>query len=168
MVTATGKFDAALSTYTLEFTQHTPATPGQSRKLPLHIPLAVGLVGPDGRDLPLRQDGEAAAGAGTRVLHLREAAQSFRFIDVPTKPVPSLLRGFSAPVALRFDHTDAELAFLVAHDSDPVNRWDAAQCSFVRPYRRSPAIGATPAFSSCRARWWRLSGRFLSIPGDLP
>ena len=132
VVTATATFDAAHSTYTLEITQHTPATPGQSSKLPLHIPLAVGLVGPDGRDIPLKLDGEAASGGGTRVLHLQQRTQSFRFVDVPARPVPSLLRGFSAPVILELDYTDTELAFLVAHDSDPVNRWDAAQRSFVR------------------------------------
>ncbi len=83
VVTAAGKFDAALATYTLEFTQHTPATPGQPSKSPLHIPMAVGWVGRDGRDMPLRLAGEAAPGAGTRVLHLREETQAFRFVDVP-------------------------------------------------------------------------------------
>ncbi len=132
VVTATATFDAAHSTYSLDFTQRTPATPGQSSKLPLHIPIAIGLVGPDGCDIPLRQEGDAAPCGGTRVLHLQQQSQSFRFVDVPAKPVPSLLRGFSAPVAVEIDLTDAELAFLAAHDSDPVNRWDAAQRSFVR------------------------------------
>ncbi|HEY5309336.1 MAG TPA: aminopeptidase N, partial [Casimicrobiaceae bacterium] len=132
VVTARATFDAAHSTCTLEFIQRTPATPGQPSKLPLHIPIAIGLIGPDGRDIPLRMDGEAEPGGGTRVLHLQQQSQSFRFIDVPARPVPSLLRGFSAPVAIEIDLTDAELAFLAAHDSDPVNRWDAAQRSFAR------------------------------------
>ncbi|HQR12193.1 MAG TPA: aminopeptidase N [Casimicrobiaceae bacterium] len=135
VVTVKAAFDAAGRTYTLELAQNTPATPGQPSKLPMHIPVAVGLIGPDGRDIPLRLDGEAAAGECTRVLHLQQQRQSFRFVDVASAPVPSLLRGFSAPVVLEFDYSDAELAFLAANDSDPVNRWDAAQCSFVRAMR---------------------------------
>ena len=131
-VKAAGHFDAAHHTYTLEFSQHTKATSGQALKPPLHIPMAIGLVGPDGCDIPLKLDGEPAPGGNTRVLQLRERTQSFRFVDVPAAPVPSLLRDFSAPVRVAFEHTDAELVFLVAHDSDPVNRWDAAQSSFVR------------------------------------
>jgi aminopeptidase N len=136
VVTATTTYDAALATYSIEVTQHTPPTPGQLSKLPLHIPLAVGLVGLDGRDIPLQLEGEPAPGGGTRVLHLQQQSQSFRFVNVPVKPVPSLLRGFSAPVILDIDYTDAELAFLAAHDSDPVNRWDASQRSFVRTMRK--------------------------------
>ncbi len=132
VVTAAGVFDAAACTYTLELTQRTPATPGQPSKSPLHIPVAAGLVGRDGRDMPLKLAGETEPGAGTRVLHLREETQSFHFVDVPSQPVPSLLRGFSAPVILEFDYEDDELALLVARDSDPVNRWDAAQRSFAR------------------------------------
>jgi len=132
VVTATGIFDAAQSTYTLDVSQDIAATPGQPSKLPLHIPLALGLVGPDGRDIPLRLDGEATASGETRVLHLRQQAQTFRFVDVPARPVPSLLRGFSAPATLEFAYTDADLALLAAHDSDAVNRWDAAQRIFAR------------------------------------
>ncbi len=132
VVKATGHYDAAHATYTLEVSQQTPATPGQPTKLPLHIPFAVGLVGPDGRDIPLRLEGEAAPAGRTRVLHLQQQAQTFRFVAVPTQPVPSLLRGFSAPVTLDFAYTDTELAFLAIHDSDAVNRWDAAQRTFVR------------------------------------
>ena len=108
-----------------------PPTPGQPDKAPLHIPLAVGLVGTDGRDIPLKLEGEAAPVGTTRVLDLREARQPFRFTDIPECPVPSLLRGFSAPVTVQFDYSADELAFLAAHDSDAVNRWDAAQKSFV-------------------------------------
>jgi len=132
VVTASGSFDAAQSTYTLDVSQNIPATPGQPSKLPLHIPLALGLVGPDGCDLPLKLVGEATASGGTRLLHLQQQAQTFRFIDVPARPVPSLLRGFSAPATLEFDYTDTDLALLATHDSDPVNRWDAAQRIFVR------------------------------------
>src|SRR5205085_5479817 len=92
--------------------------------------LAVGLVGADGRDLPLTLDGEEASGATARVLSITASAQSFRFTGVDAPPVPSLLRGFSAPAKVEFDYTSADLALLATHDSDPVNRWDAAQRSF--------------------------------------
>ncbi|MCL4757314.1 MAG: aminopeptidase N [Rhodocyclaceae bacterium] len=94
---------------------------------PLLIPVAVGLMGQDGVDLPLRLEGEVHAQACTRVLELCEAEQSFRFTGLPAEPVPSLLRGFSAPVLLDLDEDDARLAFRMAHDSDPFNRWDAGQ-----------------------------------------
>ena len=125
-----GTYDADKHTYTLDVAQSTPPTPGQPVKAPFHIPLAVGLVGPDGRDIPLKFEGDAAPVGTTRVLDLREARQQFRFTDIPERPVPSLLRGFSAPVTVHFAYSADELAFLAAHDSDPVNRWDAAQKSF--------------------------------------
>jgi aminopeptidase N len=136
VVTARGRHDARARTYTLELEQRTAPTPGQPRKLPFHIPVSVGLVGPDGRDLPLRLQGESAAAGTTRVLSLTQPSQVFRFVDSPARPVPSLLRGFSAPVKLEFDYTGEDLAFLAAHDSDPVNRWDAAQRSFAHAILR--------------------------------
>jgi len=126
-VKASGEWNATEGTYTLTLAQHTPATPGQHAKLPLVIPVAVGLIGPDGCDLPLRLEGEAQGGSTTRVLKLTEDAQSFRFVGLQAEPVPSLLRGFSAPVILDLEEDDARLAFRMAHDSDPCNRWDAAQ-----------------------------------------
>ncbi|MEO6564533.1 MAG: DUF3458 domain-containing protein, partial [Casimicrobiaceae bacterium] len=123
--------DAAARTYTLELTQHTPVTPGQPEKLPFHIPFAVGLIGADGRDIPLRFPHEAAPVGTTRVLDLVEGRQAFTFAGIDAPPVPSLLRGFSAPVTIHFDYDAQQLAFLAAHDSDPVNRWDAAQRIFV-------------------------------------
>jgi aminopeptidase N len=62
-----------------------------------------------------------------RVLELREEIESFRFVDIPEEPIPSLLRGFSAPVKLKTDLSDRELSFLLGHDDDEFNRWDAAQ-----------------------------------------
>ncbi|MFN3985171.1 MAG: aminopeptidase N [Rhodocyclaceae bacterium] len=119
--------DAVSGVLELTLTQHTPPTPGQPDKQALMIPLAVGLIAPDGVDLPLRLEGEAQPGGSTRVLELTEAEQRFRFVDVPAGAVPSLLRGFSAPVILELDEDDARLAFRMAHDSDAFNRWDAAQ-----------------------------------------
>ena len=129
-VSSRGRYDAPTRTYTLELEQKTAATAGQAHKRPFHIPFAIGLLDREGNDLPLTLDGETERGPTTRVLSLTEARQSFRFIDIPVAPVPSLLRGFSAPVNLVYDHSDEELAFLASHDSDPVNRWNAAQRSF--------------------------------------
>jgi aminopeptidase N len=120
-------YDPASRTYALTVRQSCPPTPGQSDKQPLHVPLALGLLNGEGTDLPLRLAGESAAVAGTRVLEVREAEQVFRFVDVPERPTPSLLRGFSAPVKVRYGYGDEALMFLMAHDSDGFNRWDAAQ-----------------------------------------
>ena len=126
-VTARGVYDAAARTYTLTLSQSQAGASGQAAGEPLHIPFAIGLVGPDGLDIALRLEGETAAGATTRVLDLREAEQVFRFLDVSVRPVPSLLRGFSAPVVLESDLTDADLTHLMGQDSDPFNRWEAGQ-----------------------------------------
>ena len=124
----TGEYDAATGSYHLRVRQHTPDTPGQRDKPPLHIPFALGLLGPQGRDLPLQLEGEAVApSAGTRMIELREREHRFTFVGLDARPVPSLLRGFSAPVKLHYDYSDAELTFLLAHDSDDFCRWDAAQ-----------------------------------------
>ncbi|HSF93993.1 MAG TPA: aminopeptidase N, partial [Thermohalobaculum sp.] len=129
--------------YTLTLRQTTPPTPGQAEKAPLVIPVAVGLIGPNGDEV-----------AETQVLELTEAEQSFT-IDLsserpgwrplppqaggtgmgspaPGKPVPSLLRGFSAPVILERETSDAECAFLLAHDTDPFNRWEAGRTYALR------------------------------------
>ena len=127
VVAARGRYDAAARTYTLELAQRTDPTPGQPTKLPFHIPFAVGLLGPEGRDLELRLAGDGGPAATTRVLDLDEPERAYTFVDVPCAPVPSLGRGYSAPVRVEFDYTDDELALLAAHDSDPYCRWDAAQ-----------------------------------------
>ncbi|MCI1013836.1 aminopeptidase N [Herbaspirillum sp. C7C2] len=127
LLQAAADYDAKRKTLTLTLEQSCPATPGQKKKQPFHIPVAVGLLDAQGRDLALTLEGEKKAGATTRVLELTKAKQSFRFINVDQKPVPSLLRGFSAPVVLQFDYSDAEMAFLMAHDSDAFNRWEAGQ-----------------------------------------
>ncbi|TWA70660.1 aminopeptidase N [Azospirillum baldaniorum] len=123
----TGAYDEAAKTYRLTVRQTVPPTPGQPVKEPMHIPLVMGLLGPDGADLPLRLAGEAEAAGTSRTLHITQAEQTFDFVDVPARPVPSLLRGFSAPVKLRADLTDGDLTFLMANDSDAFNRWEAGQ-----------------------------------------
>jgi aminopeptidase N len=127
VVTVRTQYDAAQGRYTLQLSQHVPPTPGQPEKKPMHIPVRMGLIGPDGNDLPLRLEGEPAAVGTTRLLELRSAEQTFTFVDVPARPASSLLRGFSAPVRLESDCTDADLLLRMAHDSDSYCRWDAAQ-----------------------------------------
>ena len=125
-IQASGSYDAATRRYVLRLSQSCAATPGQPEKQPYHIPVAFGLVGPDGKDLPLYLAGEDSAST-QRVLSLCSATQEFIFENVAVAPVPSLLRDFSAPVVLDFDYSDAGLAHLMAHDSDPFNRWEAGQ-----------------------------------------
>ncbi|MBN8432033.1 aminopeptidase N [Microbulbifer salipaludis] len=116
------EYDAENATYTLTFHQHTPATPGQEEKLPLHIPVAVGLLGANGDALALDE-----SDSKEKVFHLTEATQSFTLHGINERPLPSLLRGFSAPVKLRFDYSNTQLLFLMQHDTDAFNRWDACQ-----------------------------------------
>ncbi len=120
-------YDAAAQTYSLTFRQSCPATPGQSEKLPFVIPVALGLLGAQGNELPLRLQGESAAQGASRVLSVTEAEQTFTFEGVAEKPLPSLLRGFSAPVKLHFPYDRDQLMFLMQHDSDGFNRWEAGQ-----------------------------------------
>ena len=126
-VTARGRYDAHTRTYTLGLEQHGLATPGQPSKLPHVIPMAVGLVGRDGRALPLQLEDEPPTAATERVLVLDEAKSFYTFVNIDSDPVPSLLRGFSAPVILAEPLSDADLLVLLQHDSDPFNRWEAGQ-----------------------------------------
>jgi len=102
--------------YTLTFRQSTPPTPGQPVKDPRVIPIAVGLLGPNGDEVQ-----------ETTLLELTEAEQSFTFSGLSSKPVPSILRGFSAPVILERESDNAERAFLLAHDTDPFCKWEAGR-----------------------------------------
>ncbi len=128
-VVANAHYDAAQKTFELSLSQSCHATAGQPKKLPFHIPVAIGLLDSAGRDMPLFLDGIVADGDAptTLVLELTEPQQTFHFWNVAEQPVPSILRDFSAPVVLEFDYTDTELAFLMAYDSDPFNRWEAGQ-----------------------------------------
>ncbi len=126
-VQARGSYDAAAQTYTLTLKQHNPATPGQEHKLPQVIPVTMGLLSREGQVLPLQLQSEAAPVGTERVLVLDQAEQCFVFTGVASEPVPSLLRGFSAPVILDDGLTDAELLVLLQHDADAFNRWEASQ-----------------------------------------
>ncbi len=127
-----GVYDAQACTYTLTLTQSCPPTPGQTTKAPFHIPFAIGLIGPEGQDLPLQLVGESQPNGTTRVLDFIEPSQSFVFEGIDAVPVPSLLRGFSAPVIVEAEQTLDTLVFLLRHDSDAFNRWEAGQRLFAR------------------------------------
>ncbi|MEO6300117.1 MAG: aminopeptidase N [Paracoccaceae bacterium] len=103
-------------TYRLTFTQTNPATPGQPEKQPKVIPISVGLLNPNGDEV-----------VPTTVLELTEAAQTFAFENLAAKPIPSILRGFSAPVTIHREVPASERAFLLAHDTDNFNRWEAGR-----------------------------------------
>ncbi len=120
-------YDAAAQTYSLTLRQSCPATPDKVEKLPFVIPVELGLLDAQGTDIALRLAGEAAAGGTSRVLSVTEAEQTFTFVDVAQQPLPSLLRGFSAPVKLSFPYSRDQLMFLMQHDSDGFNRWEAGQ-----------------------------------------
>src|SRR5690606_23273892 len=96
-------------------------------KQPFVIPVALGLLDGQGGEIALRVQGEDQAQGTSRVLALTEAEQAFTFVDIPEQPLPSLLRGFSAPVKLEFPYSRDQLMFLMQHDSDGFNRWEAGQ-----------------------------------------
>jgi aminopeptidase N len=119
-VRATGRWDADARSYQLTLSQSCPPTPGQATKEPFVIPIGFGLLGPDGAELA----------SGMHVL--TQASETLHFDNIAAEPVPSVLRGFSAPVILEFDYTDDQLIALLAHDADPFNRWEAGQRLGVR------------------------------------
>ena len=122
-VSARGHYDADAKTYTLQLSQRLGADDAAT----MLIPLRTALFSAEGRPLPLQLEGEAAAGGTERLLVLDRPQRSFIFVGLPGAPVPSLLRGFSAPVALHDELDDAALLTLLAHDTDPFNRWEAGQ-----------------------------------------
>jgi len=120
-------YDVAAKTYSLTFRQSCPQTPDKVEKLPFVIPVALGLLDSKGAGMALRLSGESAAQGTSRVISVTEAEQTFTFVDIAEQPLPSLLRGFSAPVKLSFPYNRDQLMFLMQHDSDGFNRWDAGQ-----------------------------------------
>lgn len=123
-------YDEATNRFRLEIKQSCPDTPGQTNKAPLHIPVRLGLLSSSGEQIPLRLLGDENSKGKTPVdlvVDVTKASQTFTFVDVPTEPVPSLLRGFSAPVRLKYDYSLDQLFFLMTNDSDGFNRWNASQ-----------------------------------------
>lgn len=127
VITAQGAHDPKLNTYTLTLHQSIEPTPGQSVKEPMHIPFAVGFVGRNGQDVPLSLRGVNTKPTATTILELRRSSQQFVFENIPAGALPSLNRDFSAPVNVITDLSDSDRAFLMAHDSDSFNRWQAKQ-----------------------------------------
>ena len=126
--------DGVAGRYTLHLEQENPATPGQPDKAAKVIPVAVGLLNPNGDEV-----------VPTRVLELTEARQSFAFDGLAARPIPSILRGFSAPVVLEREVSSSERAFLLAHDTDPFNRWEAGRALSKEVLARMITEGAQAA-----------------------
>jgi aminopeptidase N len=127
-LTASGRYSASDLHFELTVIQNTPPTPGQTDKAPLQIPLALGLVDSAGRDMQLQlREEPAPSPATTRVLELKETSHTFTFVNVETRPVASLNRGFAAPVHVDCSIDKQDLALLAQRDSDLFNRWDAGQ-----------------------------------------
>ena len=120
-VRAEGNYDEAARTYTLMLKQTLRPTPGQADKKPMHIPVAVGLISGNGDEIK-----------ATEILHLTDAEQSFVFKDISSRPVPSILRNFSAPVKLSTNLSDDDFRFLLVHDTDGFNRWESSQTLALR------------------------------------
>jgi aminopeptidase N len=151
-LTVHGRHHPSTGRYTLRLTQRNPAVPDAP---PLPIPVAVGLLGPDGRDL---------LPEGTRRLEFTDREQEFTFEGIAVRPILSVLRGFSAPVIVECDRRPAELAFLMAQDPDPVNRWDAGQELMRRALLAGTAAlvaGRRPVWSRSLVEAW---GRTLTDP----
>jgi aminopeptidase N len=137
-VVASVAWDRATKTAALKVEQVQPATPGQTRKQPLHIPLRLALLGGNGQPI------ELTLASGERItnglLEVTKRTEVFRFTDVPSRPVPSLLQGFSAPVRLTIDLSDRDLEFLMANDADLFNRWQAASTYAIRSLKANVAL----------------------------
>ena len=126
-LTIRGSYNPAERTYRLEIVQSIAPTPGQATKLPMTMPLALGLVDPQGGDMPLISPDASPGELEQGVIELKEAERTIVFHDVPRRPALSFLRGFSAPVRVEDDLTEDDLIVLSRRDSDNFNRWQALQ-----------------------------------------
>ena len=129
-------FDEQQQKLTLKISQTCPPTPKQKGKKPFHIPLALGLIDQNGKDLQLKESNDDNAGLTTKILNLTKQTQEFSFFGIKQRPVLSPLRGFSAPVKIQCDFSDADLAFRMANDSNAFNRWEAGQSLAVKELLR--------------------------------
>ncbi len=160
-------WDRATKTAALKIEQMQPATPGQGKKQPLHIPLRLSLLGGNGQPLPLKLENGQAIQNG--ILEITKRTETFRFVDVPSRPVPSLLQGFSAPVRLTLDLTDRDLEFLIANDADLFNRWQSANVYATRTLIANVALlkegkRATRGLAFAKALGLAIAGKDLNPP----
>ncbi|QWV92991.1 aminopeptidase N [Geomonas oryzisoli] len=132
VLTVRDEFRAGDGSYTLTVTQSCPSTPGQPEKKPFHIPLVMGLLDRAGAELPLRLAGETEPAGTSRTVELRQETETFTFVGLKERPVPSLLRNFCAPVKLDYPYRDEDLDLLMTSDSDPFVRWEAGQVQAVK------------------------------------
>jgi aminopeptidase N len=144
-----GHYSAEAKTFDLMLKQSCPPTPGQTDKKPFYIPLSVALLNQEGQVMALQLAGEPKASSEKQViLKVRQSEQVFQFINIQSKPIPSLLRNFSAPVKLNVNYSDEELAFLIQYDTDGFNRWDAAQqlaTRIILGHMQAPVSASDPA-----------------------
>ncbi|OIN86108.1 MAG: aminopeptidase N [Alphaproteobacteria bacterium CG1_02_46_17] len=124
-VTAKTHYDEKQKRFTLSLSQHIPDSPGQTSKSPMHIPVAVGLLNNNGDEI-----------VPTQILHLREKSEDFIFENISSRPTPSILRNFSAPIRLATDLSEDDLRFLMVHDTDGFNRWESSQILSLRLINR--------------------------------
>ncbi|KAK6251331.1 hypothetical protein SCA6_005336 [Theobroma cacao] len=162
VVKVTSSYNADAHTFSLKFSQVVPSTPGQPVKEPTFIPVAVGLLDSSGKDMPLSSvyhDGTLQSVASndqpvfSTVLRVTKKEEEFVFSDILERPIPSLLRGYSAPIRLESDLSDSDLFFLLAHDSDEFNRWEAGQLlarklmlSLVADFQQNKPLSLNPKF----------------------
>jgi len=152
------RWDPATGRLTLDLGQSTPPTPAQPEKAPVPIPIRLGLVGRERGALPLQLEGENAPRGTERVIELDRESRRLTFTNLEETPVPSLLRGFSAPVKLELDLGDDELGLLLARDEDDFARWEAGQTLALRvmramleAHRRGEAMAVDPQLSRAMA-----------------
>ncbi len=176
-VSANGSYDADARVYELTLEQVTDPTPGQPDKKPLHIPFEIGLIGPNGGEMETTVEGVAGS---SHLIDLTNARQTVRFENVGAAPVPSLNRAFTAPVRLSSDLSDADSAFLMAHDTDPFARWEAGQqfgtrvlLAMIESVQKTGTCAADPAYVEAMGTTLAdssLDNAFkalaLSIPGE--
>ena len=183
VLTVQSHHDAASATFTLEISQSTPATPGQTEKQPFLIPMAIGLVKKAGGDVVLITAAENGANArelASGIFELADATRKITFTNVPEAPVPSLMRGFSAPVRVEADLSGDDLLTLAAHDSDTFNRWQAMQTGALNIMKRNVGLlhagqplASEPAFAEAlrfalqnAAKDPALAAQIISLPGE--
>lgn len=146
-------YDAKAREFTLKLSQHCPDTPGQTNKQPFLIPVRLGLLSSQGKDLPLSVKDLDESGRTEIVLNFNETAKEYVFTDVSSEPVLSILRGFSAPVIVEYERDLADYAFLLEYDNDNFNRWEASQILALEILKKLVAGEATTELASLKAMY---------------